>query len=93
MLNRASGKGVQLASYVIKLLLYADDLIIIAKTANGLREDLKALETFCQEVGMEVNTSKTKFMIFSLKRNKRPPDTFLFKGNPLEIVANTSTWE
>ena len=31
-LNKANGEGIQLAEYVIRLLLYADDLILIAKT-------------------------------------------------------------
>ncbi|KAH9307116.1 hypothetical protein KI387_043788 [Taxus chinensis] len=84
-LNKTEGGGIQLASYVVKLLLYADDLILISKTAQGLREQLKALELFCQEVGMQVNTSKTKIMIFTLKRNERQ-NVFLFEGSPLEIV-------
>ena len=70
-LNKANGEGIQLTDYVIRLLLYADDLILIAKTAQGLREHLKNLETFCTEVGMEVNTSKTKIMVFSLRKRKQ----------------------
>jgi len=34
---------------------------------------------------MQVNITKTKIMIFSLNR-KDKPITFLFEGNPLEIV-------
>ncbi|KAH9319051.1 hypothetical protein KI387_020820, partial [Taxus chinensis] len=85
-LNKTEGGGIQLASYVVKLLLYADDLILISKTAQGLREQLKALELFCQEVGMQVNTNKTKIMIFTLKRKERQ-NIFLFEGSPLEIVT------
>ena len=70
-LNKANGEGIQLADYVIRLLLYADDLILIAKTAKGLREHLKNLETFCTKVGMEINTSKTKIMVFSLRKRKQ----------------------
>ena len=47
-LNMASGEGVQLANYVIRLLLYENDLIIITKTTNDLRKHLKELECFCQ---------------------------------------------
>lgn len=69
-LDKNNGDGVQLAKYVIKLLLYADDLILIAKTMDSLREHLKALEAFCQVVRMQVNTSKTRAMIFSLKETR-----------------------
>ena len=85
-LNRASGKGVQLANYVIRLILYVNDLILITESANGLRKNLKELEHFFQEVGMQVSTSKIEVMIFLLKIN-RSSDTFLFEGNPLEIVS------
>lgn len=85
-LNNDSSEGVQLANYVIKLLLYVDDLILIAKSAKGLREHLKTLETFCHEVGMQVNISKTKVMIFSWRRNKKIQVDFLFEGSPLEVV-------
>lgn len=86
-LNKANGEGIQLAGYVIKLLLYADDLILIAKTAQGLRKHLKNLETFCLEVGMEVTIAKTKVVIFSLKKKKQQ-HTFIFEGSSLEIVEN-----
>ena len=61
-------------------LLYEDDLILIAKIAIGLREHLSKLETFCTEVGMEVNIAKTKIMIFSLKKRQQQ-HAFIFKGN------------
>ncbi len=69
-LNKVNGEGIQLVEYVIKLLLYADDLILIAKTTQGLREHLKNLEIFCTEVRMEVNTFKTKIMVFSSRKRK-----------------------
>ena len=77
------GEGLHLAGYVVKLLLYANGLILILKTTHGLREHLNALEHFCQEVGMQVNITKTKITIFSLNR-KDKPITFLFEGSALE---------
>ena len=69
-LNKANGDGIRLVEHVIRLLLYADDFILIAKTTQGLREHLMNLENFCTEVGMEINASKTKVMIFSLRKRK-----------------------
>ena len=67
-INKTNGEGVQLAHFVIRLLLYAHDLIILARTGKGLKEHLKALESFCHEVEMQVNTNKTKIMIFYFER-------------------------
>ena len=67
-LNLQGGDGVRLGEFVIKLLLYADDIVFIYKSVHGLKMHLYALEKFCRAVGMQVNTRKTKIMIFSNKR-------------------------
>ena len=84
-LNLQGGDGVRLGEFVIKLLLYADDLVLISKSAYGLQMHLYALEPFFRAVGMQVNTSKTKIMIFSNKR-KQSEYMFFFEGNILEEV-------
>ena len=82
-LNLQGGDGVQLGEFVINLLLYVDDLVLIAKSAQGLQMHLYALEHFCRAVGMHVNTSKTKIMVFSNKK-KQSQHTFFFEDNILE---------
>lgn len=84
-LNMKGGDGVQLGEFVIKLLLYADDLVLISKSAHGLKIYLYSLEIFCRVVGMQVNINKTKIMIFSNKR-KHIQHTFFFEGNIIEEV-------
>jgi len=74
---------------VIRLFLYADDLILIAKSALGLQEHLISIKLFCRKVGMQVNTSKTKAVVFSSKRKqKHNQHKFYFEGNTLDEVAN-----
>ena len=80
-LNLEGGDGVLMGEYVIRLLLYADDLILIAKSALGLQEHLISLEHFCRTVGMQVNTSKTKVVVFSSKR-KHKQHKFYFEDYP-----------
>jgi len=84
-LNLHSGDGVRLGEFVITLPLYADDLVLIAKSAHGFQMHLYALKNFCKSVGMQVNTSKNKIMIFSNKRDKSQ-HTFFFEGNILEEI-------
>ena len=67
-LNLQGGDGVRLGEFLINLVLYVDDPVLIAKSAHRLQMQLYALEHFCREVGMQVNTSKTKIMISSNKR-------------------------
>jgi hypothetical protein len=67
-LNSQGGDSIHLGKFVIRLLLYAYDLILIAKSALGLQEHLCSLEHFCRRVGMQVNISKTKVVVFSNRR-------------------------
>ena len=86
-LNSQGSDGIHLGKFVIRLLLYTDDLILIVKTALGLQENLLSLEHFCRRVGMQVNISKMKVVIFSNKR-KHTQHKFYFEGNIPEEVAD-----
>jgi len=63
--------------------LYANDLILIAKSALGLQEHLLSREHFCIRVGMQVNISKMKVVVFSNK-GKHNQHKFYFEGSVLE---------
>ena len=41
------------------ILLFADDLCLIDTTAKGLRKKINLLLKFCDELGMQINSSKT----------------------------------
>lgn len=45
--QRESGEGVNITVVIIKILLYADDAILAARTLRSLVEHLIALETLC----------------------------------------------
>ena len=66
-------------------LLYADDTIVLAESPAELQAALDAVHSYCQEWQLQVNTTKTKVMIFSRGRVKKAP-TFLFGSEALEIV-------
>jgi hypothetical protein len=68
-------------------LLYADDLVLISKSAAGLQCCLDAVQKFCNDWKLELNPIKTKVMVFS-KKKETDPNTmgFYFGHNRLEIV-------
>ena len=49
----------------INCLLYADDLVIFSRSANGLQTLLNKLESYCEKTELTVNLDKTKVMIFN----------------------------
>ena len=54
----------------VKFLLYADDMVLLSPTEQGLQQHLDLLEKYCQNWALAVNIKKkkkTKIMIFQKK--------------------------
>ena len=60
----------------VSCLFYADDLVIVSETKEGLQESLNALDQYTSKWFLEVNPKKTKCLTFSRGRALRVPDTF-----------------
>ena len=69
------------------LLLYADDMALLAETPSDLQDSLDRLKQYCDQWGMEVNCAKTKVMIFK-KRGSDTLSDVLSIGHTL-----TQTWK
>jgi hypothetical protein len=70
------------------VLLYADDLILFARSAEGLQRSLDILSEYCAKWKLIVNTQKTKIMIF--RKAGRLPEHLHFYYNDSEIeIVNT----
>jgi hypothetical protein len=80
---------VNLGTHKFNHLLYADDLILISEKPSGLQHCLNALEVYCEEWGLNINTKKTQIMIFKKNKNastNEPALNFTFKNSLLEKV-------
>ena len=75
-----------LIGIVINILLYSDDIVLMARRPRDLEKKLRILKKFCSNIGMIVNTDKTKVMI--IKFNKIPYDTFIYDNNNLEEMTS-----
>ena len=70
----------------LNCLFYADDLIILSKTEQGLQERINCLSKFCSKWHLEVNIKKTKVMVFQKATRKSfSPEIFL-SGKRIEFV-------
>jgi hypothetical protein len=56
----------------------------MAMSPHDLEDQLRILKDFCSNIGMTLNTDKTKVMI--IKSNKIPYDTFVYEKNNMEEV-------
>ena len=82
-----SGKGIKLSEdLTIALLLYADDLAVIAESEEDLQEMLNILENWCKKWRMRVNVRKTKIVHFKTLRQQRTEFEFIFNNEIVECV-------
>ena len=69
----------------LSCLLYADDLIHISHSAAGLQNAFSTVSQFCRDWMMNINTKKTKAIIFQKKCRKSTLDKQLFYMNEDKI--------
>jgi hypothetical protein len=65
--------------------MYADDLILLSSTPNGLQSKLDILDKYCNDWCLSVNLSKTKIIIFN-KAGKKFSENFSFQNKSIDCV-------
>ena len=63
-LHDALGGGICVDGINVRLLLYADDIVILADKPAVLQQMITKLEGYCQDWNMTVNLTKSKIMVF-----------------------------
>lgn len=78
--------GVLVAGVRVKVLLYADDIVLLAESPEDLQTMIDSLYDYSVTWGLQVNLEKSKVMIF--RQHTRLPSNLAFKyGNTdIEIV-------
>ena len=71
-----------LGNIPINALFYADDLVLLSESKEGLQMLLDKLHAYTQSWCLQVNRSKTKCIVFSSKK-KRSAHVVNFGGSPL----------
>ena len=73
----------------LHIMLYADDTILLAETAEGLQQALDSMNEYCKQWKLSVNTDKTKVVIFSRGKVRNLP-VFTYDGKDIEVKDNYS---
>jgi hypothetical protein len=81
-------------NHILKLivLMYADDTILISDTPHGLQQSLNCLRDYCKVWKLQVNESKTKVVIFSVKVKARMCKRFIMMVRSSNRWITLSTW-
>ncbi len=77
--------GVVMHDFIIKHLLWADDLFLVSPTASGMQKQLDNLQRYCCQWQLVVNTLKTKILVYGVKTVST---VFTFNGCPIETSSD-----
>jgi hypothetical protein len=85
-LNKPQSHLTDINSVPVNGLLYADDLVLISQTHEGLQYQLNKLDDFANQSKLTVNLVKTKIMVFNYNGRQLHKHKFAFNNQPLENV-------
>jgi hypothetical protein len=87
-LNKEETDAPKLDQMNIKCLLYADDLVIVSESQEGLQKSMDILEAFTQKWHLQVNISKTKCLTFLRGRRPTIPPSIHLGDTPVQNCAS-----
>ena len=81
---KASGVGCYFVDKFAAIIMYADDMVLLAPSLKGLQSLLIITEKYCLDWDVKLNPKKTKNMCFG--KGKIPPHRVNLNGIPIEWV-------
>ena len=72
----------------LNCLIYADDVLLLSESKEGLQSCLDSLNVYCDYWKLRINTEKTKVMVFSAGKIKTDNIKFTLNKSDIEIVDN-----
>jgi hypothetical protein len=87
-----NGIGVKMAAEIIACLLFADDIIIFADSAEMLQQAADLLDRFCADMDLEVGLgeSKTQYMIVRPNNKDTPDINLTYRGH---VISRTKFYK
>ena len=88
MLRRSEYRGISMGNATeVFLLLYADDIVLVADTVLELQRKIRVLEQFCDKWGMDVNLKKTQVIVFRSGGKTSKSETFFHLTKKVKVVT------
>jgi hypothetical protein len=80
------GLGVNIRDSKLSILLYADDIVLVALSEADMQNMLDKLHDWCKRWRVLINTDKSKVVHFRAPHKKRSESQFRIGGNILQIT-------
>ena len=84
---KALHKGIYLDDEELSILMFADDIVLLSETEEGLQRMLDALSEWCEKYRLFVNITKTHVMHFRQKSQTETSTQFTYRNANLENVS------
>lgn len=81
------GGGINLGTLNIRLLMYADDIVIMADDIKVMQTMVNRIEKYCDKWNLEVNLEKSEMMVFRRGGRLSKEEKWIFKGEPIRTVS------
>ena len=85
-LNREDFGGAKVEDIIIKVLAFADDFALIARTVVEMKKMIEVLHNFATATGMKVNLSKSKIMVFKNGGKLSKYEYWYYGNDKIEVV-------
>lgn len=85
-LHEHLGGGLVLNDINVRLLLYADDIVLLADDIVVMQNMVNNLESYCDQWNMEVNMLKSEMMVFRKSGKLSTRDKILYKNQEVRTV-------
>lgn len=79
--------GIRINALNIKVLMYADDIVMISDEPRKLQSMINRLEEYCENWNMELNLNKSEIMIFRKGGRLARDEKWNYKGETVRIVS------
>ena len=87
-LNEKDFGGAKIEEIIIKVLAFADDFALIARNVVEMQKMIKVLYSFAHSMGMKVNLSKSKIMVFKNGGKLSKYEKWYYGNEKIEVVRN-----
>ena len=81
------GGGLMIGGENIRLLLYADDIVILSDDIDVMQGMINKLEAYCDRWKMEVNMDKSEMMVFRRGGRLSKKEKWYYKGEQVKLTS------
>ncbi|XP_067137170.1 uncharacterized protein [Centruroides vittatus] len=86
-IDDSGGDGIVVGGVSVKVLAYADDVVIVADSPRSLQRSIDLLDNYLSDNSLQLNLAKSKIVVFRNGGKASKADKWWFRGVPISVVS------